>query len=134
MVLDSYLSPAMAQQLRAAGVSRHQVDRTAFFADVAALELRLAIIDDRFERLACRPDGPYQDWRRDTLTKVRAIASRARVLEEARDLEAHHRRRVAALLMAMSRRLESLDVRHAAFGDRRARSAANAKIGRALGV
>lgn len=134
MVLDSYLSAAMAQQLRATGASRHQIDRSAYFADVAALELRLAIIDDRFERLACRPDGPYQDWRRDTLAKVRSIASRARVLEEARDLEAHHRQRVAALLVTMSRRLEALDVRHAAFGDRRARSASNAKIERALGV
>ncbi|GAA1814495.1 hypothetical protein [Agromyces neolithicus] len=85
MGLDSHLSAAMAHHLRSTGTppappaAKHHVDRPTFFADVKALELRLAIIDDRFERLACRPEEVYQDWRRDTVTKIRALAVRARM-------------------------------------------------------
>src|SRR4030095_7720719 len=42
---DSPLSARMDAQLRAAGIPADQIDRPQFFADVQALELRLAIID-----------------------------------------------------------------------------------------
>ena len=127
MGLDSNLDAALAHHLRSVRtpatppVPKHHIDRPTFFADMKALELRLAIIDDRFERLACRPDEVYQDWRRDTVTKIRALAVRARMLEEAHDLERHHRDRVAALLLTLKHRVGALDARHAAFGDRRLR-------------
>lgn len=118
---DSPLSARMDAQLGAAGIPVDHIDRPQFFADVQALELRLAIIDDRFERLAARPDDAYQDWRRDTVIRLRSIAGRAGVLEAAGALETHRKRHVAALLTVLSHRLAQLDERHARYRDRRAR-------------
>lgn len=98
-----------------------QVDRPQFFADIRSLELRLAIIDDRFDRLAARPDDAYQDWRRDTVTRLRSLADRAGVLDAHGILELHQRRHVAALLTVLRRRIEHLDERHATYRDRRGR-------------
>lgn len=118
---DSPLSTRMDAQLRAAGAAVEHIDRPQFFADVQALELRLAIIDDRFERLASRPDDLYQTWRRDTVTRLRSIADRAGALEAHGVLDAHQHRRVAALLTVLRRRIHRLDEFHARFRDRRAR-------------
>jgi hypothetical protein len=111
----------MDARLSASGGPFDQIDRPQFFADVKALELRLAIIDDRFERLASRPDDAYQTWRRDTVTRLRSLAIRAGALEAHAAIEAHHRRRVAALLTVLRRRIAQLDERHARHRDRRDR-------------
>jgi hypothetical protein len=111
----------MDAQLRAAGIPVDHIDRPQFFADVQALELRLAIIDDRFERLAARPDDAYQAWRRDTVTRLRSDADRAGPLVAHDALESHLRRRVAALLTVLRRRIHGLDAAHAKFRDRRVR-------------
>lgn len=71
---DSPLSARMEAHLRSASVPSVQVDRPQFFADVQALELRLAIIDDRFERLAARP----------TTRTRRGVATRCRVCARSR--------------------------------------------------
>lgn len=118
---DSPLSARMDAQLRAAGIPVEHIDRPQFFADVQALELRLAIIDDRFDRLAARPDDDYQAFRRDTLTRMRSLADRAGSLEAAGQLDAHRRRHVAALLTMVRRRMAQLDERHALRRDRRER-------------
>lgn len=118
---DSPLSARMDAQLRSAGISVDHIDRPQFYADVQALELRLAIIDDRFDRLAARPDDAYQAWRRDTVTRLRSLADRAGVLDAAGALEPHRRRHVVALLTVLRRRIAQLDERHARYGDRRAR-------------
>ena len=112
---------ATAHAAATATATAHAIDRPRFFADINDLELRLAIIDDRFERLASRSDDAYQGWRRDTVTKARELALRARALEDAGDLAVHHRRRVAALLVTLRSRVGALDARHAAFMDRRGR-------------
>lgn len=119
---DSPLSARMEAHLRAAGISAAHVDRPQFFADVQALELRLAIIDDRFDRLAARPDDAYQAWRRDTVSRLRSVADRAGTLEAAGVLEPHRRRHVAAVLTVLRRRLAQLDERHAMYRDRRGRA------------
>jgi hypothetical protein len=111
----------MDAQLRAAGIPVDHIDRPQFFADVQALELRLAIIDDRFERLAARPDDAYQTWRRDTVTRLRSVADRAGALDAGGELEPHRRRHVWALLTVLRRRIVQLDERHVRYGDRRAR-------------
>lgn len=118
---DSPLSARMDARLRTAGMPVGHIDRAQFLADVQALELRLAILDDRFERLAARPDDAYQAWRRDTVTRLRSIADRAGALEAGGGLEPHRRRHVAALLTVLRRRIVQLDERHARYGDRRAR-------------
>lgn len=118
---DSPLSARMDAQLRAGGIPIDHIDRPQFFADVQALELRLAIIDDRFDRLAARPDDAYQAWRRDTMTRLRSIADRAGALDAGGELEPHRRRHVVALLTVLRRRIVQLDERHARYGDRRAR-------------
>lgn len=118
---DSPLSARMDAQLRATGIPVEHIDRQQFFADVQALELRLAIIDDRFERLAARPDDAYQTWRRDTVTRLRSLADRAGALEAHGALDTHQRRRVAALLTVLRRRVHGLDAAHAKFRDRRVR-------------
>jgi hypothetical protein len=94
-------------------------DRSQFSADVRALELRLAILDDRFERLAARPDDAYQAWRRDTMSRLRSVAGRAAVLDVSGVLEPHQRRHVAAVIIVLRRRIAQLDTRHATYGDRR---------------
>ncbi|MFF2371649.1 hypothetical protein [Agromyces sp. NPDC058110] len=104
-------------------------DREQFFADVQALELRLAIIDDRFERLAARPDDAFQAFRRDTLTRMRSVAERARALEVAGHLAVERRRHVAAVLTLVRRRVAQLDMQHASHGDRRARRRDGPSVG-----
>ncbi|MFE6965517.1 hypothetical protein ACFVAJ_10400 [Agromyces sp. NPDC057679] len=106
---------------RLATAARERLEHSRFFADVNELELRLAIIDDRFERLAARPDEPYQAWRRDLVGRIRSLAQKAGDLEAALVLESHHRDRVAALLLTLRHRLGVLDARHAALLDRRRR-------------
>lgn len=118
---DSPLSARLDAHLRANGIPVDKVDRPQFFADVRALELRLAIIDDRFDRLAARPDDAYQDWRRDTVTRLRSVADRASLLEAHRLLETHQRRHVAAMLTVLRRRIAQLDARHANYRDWRGR-------------
>lgn len=95
------------------------IDRQQFRIDVQALELRIAIIDDRFARLAARPDDLYHEWRRDTVRRLRSVADRASVLEHAGALDASLRRRVAATLMVLKHRIAQLDARHALYPDRR---------------
>ncbi|WP_136709628.1 hypothetical protein [Agromyces sp. H66] len=121
---DSPLSARMEAHLRAAGVPDARVDRPQFFADVQALELRLAIIDDRFERLAARSDDAYRAWRRDTVTRLRSLADRAGALEAAGALDPHRRRHVAAILTLLRQRIVQLDERHARYRDRRGRGRA----------
>jgi hypothetical protein len=118
---DSPLSARMDARLRTDGAPVERIDRAQFLDDVQALELRLAIIDDRFERLAARPDDAYQAWRRDTVARVRLLADRAGVLDASGALDAHRRRHVVALLTMLRRRIVQLDERHARYGDRRAR-------------
>lgn len=104
------------------GRGAHSVaEREQFFADLQALELRIAIIDDRFERLAARPDDEFQAFRRDTLTRMQSVAARARALEVAALLTVERRRHVAAVLTLVRRRVTQLDAQHATHGDRRAR-------------
>ncbi|WP_395245548.1 hypothetical protein ACGGZK_06965 [Agromyces sp. MMS24-K17] len=93
----------------------HDVDRPAFFDDLRALELRLAIIDDRHDRLARRSDPAYQAWRRDTVGRVQSLAARAARLQAAGDLPAHHVRRVAAVLATLRNRVAGLDAAHAEY-------------------
>ncbi|WP_159600099.1 hypothetical protein [Agromyces humi] len=114
---DSPLSARMDAQLPVGGMPVDHIDRPQFLADVQALELRLAIIDDRFDRLAARPDDAYQAWRRDTVTRLRSIADRAGALDVDGELEPHRRRHVVALLTVLRRRIVQLDERHARFGD-----------------
>lgn len=118
---DSPLSARMQAALQGNGVNADHIDRNQFLADVQALELRLAIIDDRFDRLAARPDDAYRDFRRDTLTRMRSVADRAGVLEAAGQLDPHRRRHVAAVLTVVQRRMAQMDARHAIHRDRRAR-------------
>ncbi|RZS64530.1 hypothetical protein EV187_2917 [Agromyces ramosus] len=118
---DSPLTARLDAQLRADGIPVDHIDRLQFFADVQALELRLAIIDDRFDRLAARPDDAYQAWRRDTVIRLRSIADRAGALDAGGALEPHRRRHVVALLTVLRRRIVQLDERHARHRDRRAR-------------
>lgn len=115
---DSPLSARMEAHLRSTGVPAPRVDRPQFFADVQALELRLAIIDDRFERLAARPEDAYRAFRRDTVSRLRSVADRAGVLEAAGTLEPHRRRHVAAVLTLLRQRIVQLDERHARYRDR----------------
>ncbi|GAA1058555.1 hypothetical protein GCM10017608_35440 [Agromyces luteolus] len=118
---DSPLSARMHAALHAGGSHADHIDRTQFLADVQALELRLAIIDDRFDRLAARPDDAYREFRRDTLTRMRSVADRAGALEAAGRLDQHRRRHVAAVLTVVQRRMAQMDARHAMHRDRRAR-------------
>lgn len=118
---DSPLSARVHAALRTGGIPADRIDRAQFFDDVQALELRLAIIDDRFERLAARPDDAYQAWRRDTVARVRSLADRAGALDAGGALDPHRRRHVVALLTLLRRRIVQLDERHARYGDRRAR-------------
>ncbi|MFF2494192.1 hypothetical protein [Agromyces sp. NPDC058064] len=108
-----------ATSARLAAAARIRLEHSRFFAEVKELELRLAIIDDRFERLAARPDEPYQAWRRDLVARIRSLAAKAGDLEAALLLEAHHRDRVAALLLTLRHRLGVLDARHRALHERR---------------
>ncbi|MGR0319434.1 hypothetical protein [Agromyces sp. ZXT2-3] len=118
---DSPLSARMHAALQGNGINGDHIDRTAFLADVQALELRLAIIDDRFDRLAARPDDAYRDFRRDTLARMRSVADRAGALEAAGQLDPNRRRHVAAVLTVLQRRMAQMDARHAMHRDRRAR-------------
>jgi hypothetical protein len=118
---DSPLSARFDEALRGRGIPADRIDRAQFLADVQALELRLAIIDDRFDRLAARPDDIYRDFRRDTLTRMRSVADRAGALEAAGQLEPHRRRHVAAVLTLVRRRVTEMDARHAMHRDRRER-------------
>lgn len=118
---DSPLCARMAARVGTPHQPVEHIDRTQFLDDLQALELRLAIIDDRFERLAARPDDAYQAWRRDTVTRLRSLADRASALDTAGALDPHRRRHVAALLTMLRRRIVELDERHARYGDRRAR-------------
>lgn len=118
---DSPLSGRMDAYQRDSDSPLDHIDRAQFAADVRALELRLAIIDDRFERLASRPHDAYQDWRRDTVTRLRSVADRAGLLEGRGALDQHQHRHVAAVLTVLRRRLTQLDERHATHGDGRAR-------------
>ncbi|GAA1938938.1 hypothetical protein [Agromyces allii] len=102
-------------------------ERARLLDDINALELRLALIDDRFERLARRGDDPYQAWRRDTVTKTRDLAVRARSLEVDGLIEAHHRHRVAAVLVTIRARIVALDERRAVLRDRRPRDVGGAQ-------
>ncbi|MEV1131840.1 hypothetical protein [Agromyces sp. NPDC049794] len=115
---DSPLSARMEAHLPSAGIPAARVDRQQFFADVQALELRLAIIDDRFERLAARPEDAYRAWRRDTVSRLRSVADRAGALEAASTLEPYRRLHVAAVLTVLRRRIVQLDERHARYRDR----------------
>lgn len=110
-------SPATAPALLAAA-ARARLAHARFAADVEELELRLAIIDDRFDRLAARPDELYQSWRRDLVGRIRSLAQKAGDLEAAESLEPHRRDRVAALLLTLRHRLGALDARHAALRER----------------
>lgn len=94
-------------------------DRARFADETNQLELRLAIIDARFDRLASRPDDAYRAFRRDTLARARDLAARAHVLESAGLIGPSERRRVAALLVTLRARVVALDRRHDEFGDRR---------------
>ncbi|UOQ88067.1 hypothetical protein MUN74_12270 [Agromyces endophyticus] len=105
----------VASKTRAAEAARRRLDQAKFTTDVKDLELRLAIIDDRFERLATRPEDLYDDWRRDTVGRIRALAQQARRLEESGALEPHLRDRVAALLLTLRHRLGALDARRTAL-------------------
>lgn len=125
---DSPLDTRMEAAMRAAGVpdltensanAADHIDRQQFRIDVQALELRVAIIDDRFDRLAARPDDAYQEWRRDTVRRLRSVASRASQLEQAGALDESHRRRIAATLTVLRQRIAQLDLRHATYRDRR---------------
>ncbi|WP_139416180.1 hypothetical protein [Agromyces laixinhei] len=122
MSSDSHLSAIAARHLGIADASERRIERARFVADINDLELRLAIIDDRFERLASRSDERYQDWRRDTATKCRDLAIRARSLEDDGRLEAHLRRQVAAVLVTIRARVAALDARRSALLDRRSRA------------
>ncbi|GAA1830192.1 hypothetical protein [Agromyces salentinus] len=104
------------------GRAAYSLDRARLLDDINALELRLALIDDRFERFASRGDDQYQAWRRDTVAKARDLAVRARSLETDGLIEAHHRRRVAAVLVTIRARIVALDERRAALRDRRPRA------------
>ncbi|QEO14912.1 hypothetical protein FLP10_11170 [Agromyces intestinalis] len=97
-------------------------ERRRLLADVLALELRLAIIDDRFDRLACRPEAPYREWRRDTVDRAEALAARASRLAAAGALTVGDRSRAGALLVGLRERIARLDARHAAY-QRRLRTA-----------
>ena len=135
MGADSHLAATTTGTARAAcaainlGFSRaaRNADRARLLDDINALELRLALIDDRFERLASRGDDQYQAWRRDTVTKTRDLAVRARTLEVDGLIEAHHRRRVAALLVTIRARIVALDERRVALRDRRPRGATSVR-------
>lgn len=118
---DSPLSARMDAQLRLGGIPIERVDRTQFFSDLHALELRLAIIDDRFERLASRPDDAFQAFRRDTIVRLRSLAGRAGALEAEGALDPHRRRHVAALLTVVRQRVAQLDAQHGRYRDRRPR-------------
>lgn len=109
-----------AASARLEAAAHRRLEHARFFADVKELELSLAIIDDRFDRLAARPDEHYQDWRRDLVGRIRSIAQKAGELEAADALEPHHRDRVAALLLTLRHRLGALDARHAVLAARHA--------------
>ncbi|GAA1511106.1 hypothetical protein BJ978_001556 [Agromyces terreus] len=96
-----------------AAARRQIAERDRFLADLGDLELRLAIIDDRFERLASRPAAMFRSFRDDTVNRVRAIASRAAQLERRGVLTPQHRSRAAALCIALKHRVGCLDARHA---------------------
>lgn len=117
MGLDSTHDPRRTNWLPAPTRQRahHDVDRAGFFDDLRALELRLAIIDDRHDRLARRAEAAYQTWRRDTVARLQSLAARAGRLQAADDLPAHHARRVGAVLSSVRGRVESLDVAHAEY-------------------
>ncbi|MFB9308627.1 hypothetical protein BJY17_001906 [Agromyces hippuratus] len=87
------------------------IERARFFADLNDLELRLAVIDVRFERFATLSDENFQSWRRDTASKARSLATRAHSFEDVGRLEPHHRRRVAAVLVTIRSRVGALDER-----------------------
>lgn len=102
--------------------SERGIQRARFFADLNEFELRIAIIDDRFERFARLSDERFQSWRRDTVSQARDLADRARSLEDAGRLELHHRRRVAAVLVTIRARVGALDARRSELLDGRARA------------
>jgi hypothetical protein len=100
------------------------LERRRFVADLNALELRLAIIDDRFERLAARPERDYREWRADTVARMRALAEQAGRLQRAASLQASQRDRVAAVLATLRHRLAAIERRRAAAtGEPRRRGA-----------
>ncbi|WP_022888589.1 hypothetical protein [Agromyces italicus] len=117
------MSPTAAELVataaRLAATPRHRADVARFIADVESLELRLAIIDDRFERFASRPDEDYRVWRRDLVGRLRSLAAKAGELEAAGALEPRHRDRVAALLLTLRHRLGAVDARRSALRRRR---------------
>ena len=80
----NHRSRRRARRFRA---SRRRADRARLLDDVQDLELRLAIIDDRFERLAARPDDQYRGWRADLVGRIRTTATRAAGLDARGALE-----------------------------------------------
>ena len=118
----SHVDAGSSIDLGGAAVEVGPADRARFADETNQLELRLAIIDARFDRLASRPDDAYRAFRRDTLARARDLAARAHLLETARQIGSGERRRVAALLVTLRSRVVALDQRHDELGDRRRRA------------
>lgn len=93
--------------------------RARFDADLGTLELRITMIDARFERLACRPAEAYARWRDDTAARMRHVAAHAGELDRDGGLEPEERRRIAAALTTLRHALGRLDRRHAAWTQQR---------------
>lgn len=90
------------------------IERRRFVADLKALELRLAILDDRFDRLAARPDPQFREWRDDTVARMRMLADRARRLQQVASLSTSQRDRAAAVLATLRHRLGAMERRRRA--------------------
>ncbi|QAY72998.1 hypothetical protein ET445_06210 [Agromyces protaetiae] len=107
------MDPQPAPATRTITASRPPAaERRRFLSEIGELELRLAVIDDRFEALARRAGEAYGIWRGDTLGRAQRLASRAAQLERAGCLAPGERQRVAALLVTLRKRIEALDLRH----------------------
>lgn len=119
-----------AELRRIPGAPLPRVIRDQFFADVQELELRLLVLDDRLDRLAARPEQAFRTFRHDTVLRVQSLAAQASTLDSAGALDPQQRRRVAALLTVMRRRIALLDERRA---ERRG-TARRARDGPARGI
>ncbi|BDZ64116.1 hypothetical protein [Agromyces mangrovi Wang et al. 2018] len=104
---------ADADRRRVPGAPLPRGIRDQFFADVQEHELWLLVLDDRLDRLAARPEQAFQTFRHDTVLCVQTLAAQASTLDAAGALDPHQRRRVAALLTVMRRRIALLDERRA---------------------
>ncbi|WP_394553215.1 hypothetical protein ACDF64_02470 [Agromyces sp. MMS24-JH15] len=104
--------------------SRHRYDTAAadraaitrFLDDLAALELRLAMVGDRSDRLAGLPARSYDAWRRDTVGQAQGLAARAKELDATGAITADLRRRVGAALVGVRQHVHAIDARRAASG------------------